>query len=52
MKFYLGFYVNNIFKGEGPIPKLKGDPVLDVKIYKINDNLAEELVYEKKSQKL
>ncbi|MGJ0638641.1 hypothetical protein [Xenorhabdus bovienii] len=48
----LGFYVNNIFKGEGPIPKLKGDPVLDVKIYKINDNLEEELVYEKKFTKI
>ncbi|MDE9544932.1 hypothetical protein [Xenorhabdus bovienii] len=47
----LAFYVSEIFKGKGPIPKLKGDPVLDVKIYNINDDLTENLVYEKKLTK-
>ncbi|MDC9597248.1 hypothetical protein [Xenorhabdus anantnagensis] len=48
----LGFYVSNIFEGKGPIPKLTGEPVLDVKIYKINENLTEMLVYEKEFTKL
>ncbi|MEQ1962268.1 hypothetical protein ABLB69_03645 [Xenorhabdus khoisanae] len=43
----LGFYVSDIFRGKGPIPELKGEPILDVKIYKINDDLTESIVYEK-----
>ncbi|MGJ0622785.1 hypothetical protein [Xenorhabdus bovienii] len=48
----MGFYVSGIFKGEGPIPKLKDEPVLDIKIYKINDNLTENLIYDKTHEKI
>ncbi|MGJ0627989.1 hypothetical protein [Xenorhabdus bovienii] len=48
----LGFNVSEIFRGKGPITELQNEPVLDVKIYKINDDLAENLVYEKKFTKL
>ncbi|WP_275359011.1 hypothetical protein [Xenorhabdus bovienii] len=46
-KSNLGFYVDEIFEGKGPIPKTKDIPVFDIKIYKINDNLTESLLYEK-----
>lgn len=48
----LGFYVSDIFREKGPIPKLKSEPILDVKIYKINDDLTESLVYEKIHSKI
>ncbi|MDE9434290.1 hypothetical protein [Xenorhabdus bovienii] len=43
----LGFYVSDIFRGKGPMPDLKDEPILDIKIYKINDDLTESLVYDK-----
>ncbi|OTA20637.1 hypothetical protein Xbed_01164 [Xenorhabdus beddingii] len=48
----LGFYTHEIFTEKGPITTFNGDPILDVKIYKINDNLAEELIYDKKFTKI
>ncbi|MDE9453968.1 hypothetical protein [Xenorhabdus bovienii] len=46
-KSNLGFYVSDIFRGKGPIPELKGEPIFDIKIYKINDDLTESLAYKK-----
>ncbi|MEQ1965174.1 hypothetical protein ABLB69_18915 [Xenorhabdus khoisanae] len=47
----LGFYVSNIFEGKGPISEIKNAPVLDMEIYKINDDMTENLVYTKKLTK-
>ncbi|SFU91275.1 hypothetical protein [Xenorhabdus koppenhoeferi] len=48
----LGFYVSDIFRGSGPIHDLKGKPIFDIKIYKINDDLTESKVYEKTHKKV
>ncbi|MGJ0638643.1 hypothetical protein [Xenorhabdus bovienii] len=43
----LGFYVRDFFKGKGLMPEIKNDPIFDIKIYKTNDDLTENLIYEK-----
>ncbi|CDH25859.1 hypothetical protein KKJ09_11070 [Xenorhabdus bovienii] len=43
----LGFYISDIFRDNGPIHDIKDKPILDIKIYKINDDLTETIVYKK-----
>ncbi|MBC8949434.1 hypothetical protein [Xenorhabdus sp. TS4] len=43
----LGFYISDIFKVKGSISENKNNPIFNIKIYKINDNLTEDLIYEK-----